>query len=61
MHQDAFPTLRADDQHRLTERLANTHVSEEQAREVIRSPEAYHAFLVQVAAGLPAYARRSVV
>ena len=57
-HEPELP-VRAADHHRLMERLANTQVSEEQAREVIRSPEAYRAFLAQVAAGLPAYALRA--
>ncbi|MBX9575453.1 MAG: hypothetical protein K2X07_07435 [Caulobacteraceae bacterium] len=54
-----FPA-RADDQHRLMERLASTQFSEEQAQEIIRSPDAYSAFLAEIAAGLPAYARRSL-
>ena len=55
-----FP-IRADDQHRLMERLASARISDDQAREIIRSPEAHRAFLAEIAAGLPAFARRGMV
>lgn len=54
-----FPA-RVDDQHRLMERLASTQVSDERALEIIQSPDAYSAFLAEIAAGLQAYARRSL-
>ncbi len=56
MRNAPFPT-RSSDQHLLLERLANAQVSDERAREIIRSPDAYRAFLGEVAAGLPAYLR----
>lgn len=58
MQQTLFPA-RADDQHRMMERLASARISDDRAREIIQSPEAYQAFLLEVAAGLSGYARRS--
>lgn len=59
MQQTLFPP-RANDQHRMMERLASARISDDRAREIIQSPEAYQAFLLEVAAGLSGYARQSV-
>lgn len=59
MQENLFPA-RADDQHRLLERLASARISDDRAREIIQSPDAYRAFLAEVGAGLGSYARRSV-
>jgi hypothetical protein len=58
MQDNLFPT-RADEQHRMMERLASARVSDDRAREIIQSPDAYRAFLAEVAAGLSGFARRS--
>jgi hypothetical protein len=58
MQENLFPT-RANDQHRMMERLASARISDDRAREIIQSPDAYRAFLAEVAAGLGSYARRS--
>ncbi len=59
MQENLFP-IRADDQHRMMERLASARISDDRAREIIQSPDASRAFLAEVAAGLSGYARRSV-
>lgn len=58
MQQNLFP-IRAEEQHRIMERMASARISDDRAREIIQSPEAYQAFLLEVAAGLSGYARMS--
>lgn len=59
MQENLFPP-RADDHHRMMERLASARISDDRAREIIQSPDAYRAFLAEIGAGLGSYARRSV-
>lgn len=47
----SFPTLPAD-QHQLLERMASARVSEQQARDIIASPEAHRQFIASLCAGM---------
>lgn len=49
--QNLFP-VRPADQHRLLERLASARLTNDQAREIIRSPEAHQAFIAELCAGM---------
>lgn len=43
---------RPGDQHRLLERMASAQITDEQARRIIRSPEAHQAFIASLCAGM---------
>lgn len=45
--------MRASDHHRLMERLANQRITDDQAREIMRSAEAHRAFIAALCAGMP--------
>lgn len=51
MDSELFP-IRLADQADLLQRLANTRVTDHQARQIIASPEAHRAFIASLCAGM---------
>lgn len=51
MKNELFPTRPAD-QHLLKKRMANAQISDQQAMEIIASPEAHRAFIAALCAGM---------